>query len=72
MTGDDLAAVIRSRRRQAGLTINDLAKRAGMHPTYLARIERGTNNPTVAKVIAIAAALGVKLSDLVLEAEQCP
>lgn len=55
---------IRSLRRTRALTQEALAERAGVHPTYLAGIERGERNPALENLYAIAAALGVKLAEL--------
>jgi DNA-binding XRE family transcriptional regulator len=41
--------IIRTRRR-AGLTQAELARRAGIRPETLCRIERGTHSPSVAAV----------------------
>lgn len=55
-------AAVRSLRQQAGLSLNELARRAGVDPAYIHRIEaRGTHRPPLprrAVVQAIAAALG--------------
>lgn len=40
------------------LTQEELARKAGVNQTTIARIESGTNNPTVATVSRVAAALG--------------
>lgn len=52
---------VRQARRDAGLTQEKLAERAGLHPTYLGMIERGTRNPTLAVAESISAALGIPL-----------
>jgi transcriptional regulator with XRE-family HTH domain len=62
-------------RRQQGRSIEALALDAGLHPTYLSGIERGERNPTWAKLGALAATLGVSVSQIVTEAEReiiCP
>src|SRR6266852_9281805 len=55
-------ATVRSLRQQAGLSLNELARRAGVDPAYIHRIEaRGTQRPPLPRrpvVVAIAAALG--------------
>jgi DNA-binding XRE family transcriptional regulator len=48
--------IIRDRRR-AGLTQAELARRAGIRPETLCRIERGTQSPSVAAVEKIDRAL---------------
>jgi len=55
-------AAVRALRQQAGLSLNELARRAGVDPAYIHRIEaRGARRPPLprrAVVVAIAAALG--------------
>src|SRR5437868_10201550 len=56
-------ATVRATRQQAGMSLNELARRAGVDPAYIHRIEaRGPQRPPLprrAVVIAIAAALGL-------------
>jgi transcriptional regulator with XRE-family HTH domain len=65
-----LGAVIRKLREESGESIEALALDAEIDPSYLSGIERGLRNPSWEKTEPIAAALGVKLSTLVLLAEQ--
>jgi transcriptional regulator with XRE-family HTH domain len=55
-------AAVRRLRQDAGLSLNELARRAGVDPAYIHRIEaRGSQRPPLprrAVVLAIAAALG--------------
>jgi transcriptional regulator with XRE-family HTH domain len=55
-------ATVRALRQQAGLSLNQLARRAGVDPAYIHRIEaRGSGRPPLprrAVVLAIATALG--------------
>lgn len=60
---------MRARRQEAGLTIEGLAEHAGMHPTYLSDIERGRGNPTLGKLVALAVALELRVSELIAQAE---
>jgi transcriptional regulator with XRE-family HTH domain len=46
-------------------TQSTLARRAGVHPNIIGRLERGIYNPTVLKLIAIAGALRTAIRDLV-------
>jgi transcriptional regulator with XRE-family HTH domain len=68
MSGTDLGQAVRRLRRAHRLTIEDLAAAAGMHPTYLSGIERGTRNPTWSKLCGLADALDVSVADLAGEA----
>jgi transcriptional regulator with XRE-family HTH domain len=55
-------AAVRALRQQSGRSLNELARRAGVDPAYIHRIEaRGARRPPLprrAVVVAIAAALG--------------
>ncbi len=44
----------------------ELAFKAGVHRTYLGGIERGEKNPSLKNIAAIAEALDIDLSELVL------
>jgi transcriptional regulator with XRE-family HTH domain len=68
-SGDDLARAIRRLRADRGFSIDDLAARSGIHPTYLSRIERNISNPTWSKLSALADTLGIRPSELALAAE---
>ena len=55
---------IRVLRLEIGWTQEFLADRAGIHPTYLGGIERGTRNVSFDNIQKIADALDVNLSRL--------
>jgi DNA-binding XRE family transcriptional regulator len=50
---------LRALREEAGLTQKELAKRAGLHPQGIVKLERGEREPAWATVLALAEALGV-------------
>ena len=60
---------LRDARVSAGLTLRALSARAGYHWTYLGRVERGEQSPSVRAFLAICAAIpvapGSLLDDLV-------
>jgi transcriptional regulator with XRE-family HTH domain len=56
---------VRTSRERLGFSQTKLARKAGVHPNVVGRLERGTYNPTVLKLLAIAGALRVPLRDLV-------
>ena len=60
----EMAAAIRSRRRDAGLTINQLAELAGIDSGFLSYIETGKKAPSIPTAAKIAGALDMRLSDL--------
>ena len=63
-------AVLRERRTLAGLSQERLAEAAGLHRNYIGLVERAANSPSLSAIAAIASALGVEVSDLVIAAEQ--
>ncbi|GAA2945826.1 MULTISPECIES: helix-turn-helix domain-containing protein [Streptomyces] len=56
---------IRTARRAAGLTQEQVALRIGMDRATYNRIEQGHSAPLIDSLILIADALGIELSDLV-------
>ena len=63
----NVAANIRTLRREAGMTLADLAAAAGLGKSTLAQLESGKANPSVETLWAIAAALRVSFARLVEE-----
>ena len=63
------AKILRTRRRQAGLTQEELAFRAGLSMRYVSLLESTRHQPSLGTMKALADALGVRLSELVEEAE---
>lgn len=62
--GPDVAARLRAARAKVGMTRRQLATASGMSERYLAHIEAGTGNPTVAVLEALAGALGLAPAEL--------
>lgn len=60
-----LARALRQARHAHGLTQRALAARAGVGEKYLSRIERGLVTPSVLVVSRLAAALKLRVEDLV-------
>jgi transcriptional regulator with XRE-family HTH domain len=65
----DLGKAIRELREARGLTLDALAAKAGMHTTYLSRIERAHSSPTWEKVSSLAEALDLSVSEIATAAE---
>lgn len=65
----DLGKAIRELRESRGLTLDALSAKAGMHTTYLSRIERAHSSPTWEKVAALADALELPVSAIATAAE---
>lgn len=60
----DVGARIKSLREAAGLSQNELARRAGVSQSGLSYIESGEKSPSVDTLLRIADALGVTVSEL--------
>lgn len=65
-----LGKAIRDLRQKRKATLETVAGKAGITLNMLSLIERGEGNPTWATVSAIAAALGVTVSELARIAER--
>ena len=55
-----LGQTVRRLRREADLTQEELAARAGISANYVGEIERGECNPSVLVMFAVARGLGVE------------
>lgn len=62
--------VIQERRKQLALTQEQLARRSGMHRTYVSDIERGERNLSLDSIYDIGKGISTPLSVLFAEAEQ--
>lgn len=60
-----IAAAIRRERDRAGISMSELAKRAGVAKSTLSQLEAGIGNPSVETLWALAVAVGVPFSRLV-------
>jgi transcriptional regulator with XRE-family HTH domain len=60
-----IAASLRRERARAGLSLTELARRAGIAKSTLSQLEGGTGNPSVETLWALGVALGVPFSRLV-------
>lgn len=56
-------------RKNSGLSQEKLADLSGLHRTYISSLERGSRNPTLITLQAIACALNVDISFLTLGIE---
>jgi transcriptional regulator with XRE-family HTH domain len=65
--------VVRARRTELAIGLNDMAKRLGISPGYWSRVERNLDKPPRDELIERAAAiLGVRMDDLFVEAQRLP
>jgi transcriptional regulator with XRE-family HTH domain len=60
-----LGDAIRKYRDQAGLSQEKLAEKAGLHPVYVGKIERGEQWISLHALLRVAKALDVRMRDLV-------
>jgi len=60
-----IAASLRRERRRSGLSLTELARRAGIAKSTLSQLESGTGNPSLETLWAICVALDVPFSRLV-------
>jgi len=61
----DIAAALRRERERAGISITELARRAGLAKSTLSQLESGTGNPSIETLWSLGVALGVPFSRLV-------
>jgi transcriptional regulator with XRE-family HTH domain len=67
---DRFGVAVRGRRELLDLTRAELEQRSGIPRNYIGSIERGEINPTLLTQQRIALGLGVRLAELVTEAEE--
>jgi transcriptional regulator with XRE-family HTH domain len=60
-----IAAALRRERERAGLSLTELARRAGIAKSTLSQLESGAGNPSVETLWSLGVALGVPFSRLV-------
>ncbi len=60
-----IAAALRRERERLGISLAELARRAGIAKSTLSQLEASTGNPSVETLWALAVALGVPFSRLV-------
>jgi len=65
MLGEEL----RKARKEAGITQEELAARAGLHYTYISHLERNKKSPTIDSLFRICKALGISASSLIARVE---
>jgi transcriptional regulator with XRE-family HTH domain len=63
-----MTALLRTVRRQRGLTLEQLADQTGLTKSYLSKIERGHSTPSIAVALKVARALDVDVGRLFSDA----
>lgn len=64
-----LASAVRERRRELGVTQEELALRSGLHQRWISNVETGRRNPSYANLRRLAASLDLRASELLARAE---
>jgi transcriptional regulator with XRE-family HTH domain len=65
--------MVRARRTELAIGLNDMAERLGISPGYWSRIERSLDKPPSDEVVErTAAILGIPLDTLFVEAQRLP
>jgi transcriptional regulator with XRE-family HTH domain len=67
---DAFSEVVKHAREAKKLSKAALAKKAGLHQTYIGLLERGGRSPNLDTAKAIADALGISLGKMIIEAEK--
>lgn len=67
-----LGGTIRTRRRSLGLTLVDVAGRAGLSHPFLSQVERGLARPSMRSLTAVAAALDTTAQALLALPDTAP
>jgi transcriptional regulator with XRE-family HTH domain len=56
---------VRRRRKGVGMTLEQLAERAGLTPNYVGTIETGKRDPSLSTIVALARGLSVAPGELI-------
>jgi transcriptional regulator with XRE-family HTH domain len=62
-----LGRAVQAVRAEQGRTQEEVAARAGLHPTYVSDIERGVRNPSWDAIVRLVDGLGVPMARLAEE-----
>jgi transcriptional regulator with XRE-family HTH domain len=62
---DVIAAALRRERARTGLSLAEVARRAGIAKSTLSQLENGTGNPSIETLWALCGPLGISFGDLV-------
>ncbi|MDR6168673.1 transcriptional regulator with XRE-family HTH domain [Microbacterium paludicola] len=66
MTGlDQIGPRLRAARQERGLTLDELAERAGMSTSTLSRLESGKRQANLELLVPLTRQLGIRIDDLV-------
>ena len=57
-----IPSLLRARRKELGLTLQQLAKASGLSAAFISQAERGISTPSVISLMQLSSALGVEIS----------
>jgi len=60
-----LSERLRARRRELGLTLKEVADRAGLSVGFISQIERAITTPSLSSLVGVSRVLGLQISDFV-------
>ena len=66
-----LARATRDRRKQLGLTQDELGGRCGIHRNYIGLIEQARVTPTIRTIFRLAVGLGCSPADVMARMQAC-
>jgi len=64
---DPLGTRLRERRRQLGLTLKEVADRAGLSIGFISQIERGITTPSLSSLVGVSRVLKMHVSDFLAQ-----
>jgi len=59
-----LGYLVKQRRKQQGISQEELGFRASLDRTYISGLERGVRNPSLTALVSLAYGLGISVSSL--------
>jgi transcriptional regulator with XRE-family HTH domain len=65
-----IGKAVKAVRSAQGLTQEDLAAKADLHPTYISDVERGVRNPSWDVIARLAEGMGVPAAAIAAEYDQ--
>lgn len=67
--GSMVVRLVRDKREALGLSMNEVAAKAGLSHTMISRVERELRKPTLDTLLRITQAMGVELWPLIKKSE---
>lgn len=66
-----LGKIISERRKELGMSQEELSQESGVDRAFISNVERGKRNPSMGSVASIADGIQMRLSRLVGQCEKC-